>query len=324
MSSTMNENPAAFVQHVPVFVIFTEGALASTGATFFSNPFEVMKTRLQLQGELMKQGSYHKKYDGMLSGMVKVASQEGVLALQKGLWASMIHQVVQNGLRFGSYPYVKAAVADVTGLSPGLPVNILSGCSVGVAGAIVGNPFMMLKTRLQAAAKPTTGPDGGVVGHQHHYKGVWDGLRTIVREDGVKGLWVGVRPAMYRTMVFSAAQLATYDAVKTSASVNLSLSENDVRVHAIAGAASALVVTGTMNPLDVILTRSYNNGKSHIKAKSASVPGIMREIVAVEGVQGLYKGSFALWSRLAPHFICTFILLEQLRNTRPYIWSATD
>ena len=325
-TSPGNPPPVTLGAGLPAFVVFGEGALASTGATVISNPFEVMKTRLQLQGELMKQGSYHKKYDGMLSGMVKVASQEGVLALQKGLWASMIHQVVQNGLRLGSYPHFKTFYESLNGGEANFGISVISGSSAGLVGAISSNPLMLVKTRLQSSSTPRVGGKAAnphqpsIVGYQHHYKGVWDGLRTVVREDGVKGLWFGVKPAMYRTVVGSGTQLSTYDAVKVFASEKLELPDTDVRVHIIAsGVASCAVVIG-MNPLDVILTRSYNNGKSHIKAKSASVPGIMREIVAVEGVQGLYKGSFALWSRLAPHFICTFVFLEQLRKVRPAIW----
>ena len=226
--------------------------------------------------------------------MAKVASQEGLMALQKGLWASMIHQVVQNGLRLGSYPYFKDFYESLNGGESAFYVNVISGSSAGLVGAVSSNPLMMVKTRLQSSSslKPKASAKGSsAVGFQHHYKGVFDGLRQIVAEGGVKGLWFGVKPAMYRTVVGSGTQLSTYDAVKDYASMKLGIPDTDVRVHIIAsGMASCAVVIG-MNPLDVILTRSYNNGSQHIKAKSTSVPGIMREIVAVEGVQGLYKGS---------------------------------
>lgn len=41
------------------------------------------------------------------------------------------------------------------------------------------------------------------VGVQHAYKGTWDGLRSIVRSDGVKGLWRGVDASMLRTAMGS-------------------------------------------------------------------------------------------------------------------------
>lgn len=44
---------------------FVLGALASCGAVTVSNPMEVVKTRLQLQGELQKAGIYEKQYRGL-------------------------------------------------------------------------------------------------------------------------------------------------------------------------------------------------------------------------------------------------------------------
>src|SRR5690606_7348133 len=46
-------------------VQFVLAALASCGAVTFSNPMEVVKTRLQLQGELQRSGVYVKQYKGL-------------------------------------------------------------------------------------------------------------------------------------------------------------------------------------------------------------------------------------------------------------------
>lgn len=44
----------------------------------------MVKTRLQLQGELAKQGT-PKAYGGMLDCALKMSRNEGILSLQKGL-----------------------------------------------------------------------------------------------------------------------------------------------------------------------------------------------------------------------------------------------
>jgi solute carrier family 25 protein 34/35 len=66
-----------------------------------------------------------------------------------------------------------------------------------VLAAIVGNPLFLVKARMQAYSPFNP------VGVQHAYKGTWDGLKSIVKVDGVKGLWRGVDASMLRTAMGS-------------------------------------------------------------------------------------------------------------------------
>ena len=50
----------------------------------FSNPAEVAKTRLQLQGELVKSGGV-KVYQNTLDVLIKTGRNEGIRGIQKGL-----------------------------------------------------------------------------------------------------------------------------------------------------------------------------------------------------------------------------------------------
>lgn len=290
--------------------LMAEGATASCMAAVVSNPFEVMKTRLQLQGELRKRGEYTVEYNGMVRGMIKIAKTEGIRALQKGIAASFCHQIAQNGTRLGLYPAIKENCERIVGTS-GVAVNVGAGAAAGVLGAVVSSPFFMIKTRLQAQGNP--GASGHTVGVQYQYSGVGDALVTIFREKGVRGLFHGTTSACWRTAVGSASQLATYDGCKERAMSYLDLPSHDVKVHLIAAAFAALAITVTMNPLDVVMTRSYNNDKH---SYSTNVLSSLLKVVKIEGIEGLYKGSVALWARTAPHTICTFLCLEQIRSIR--------
>ena len=68
-----------------VWAQFLQGSLASCGAVTVSNPFELIKTRLQIQGELMKSGVYVKAYRGMFHAISETVKREGfgVKGLQK-------------------------------------------------------------------------------------------------------------------------------------------------------------------------------------------------------------------------------------------------
>lgn len=290
----------------------SEGALASCMAAVFSNPFEVMKTRLQLQGELQKKGHYVVEYRGMIHGMIKIAREEGIHALQKGILASFAHQTVQNGVRLGCYPAVKELCTEISG-RPGFATNIVAGALIGVFSAVVSSPFFLVKTRLQAQSNVAS--SGHAVGVQHHYTGVRHALYSIYAENGMRGLFHGVRAAGWRTGVGSASQLATYDGSKAHAMGLFHLPADDFRVHLAAASLAAMAITVTMNPLDVVMTRSYNSNATNA-AYGNNMLSALLQVLRVEGLEGLYKGSSALWARTAPHTVCTFLFLEQIRTFR--------
>ena len=56
-----------------------------------------MKTRLQLQGELGKVVGAHHHYKGVADTFVRMAREEGILSLQKGLTPGIIYQVTERG-----------------------------------------------------------------------------------------------------------------------------------------------------------------------------------------------------------------------------------
>lgn len=63
-----------------------------------------------------------------------------------------------------------------------------------LTAASLGSPLFLIKARMQAYSPVLP------VGAQHYYKNSWDALSTIVRTDGVKGLWRGVSAAILRTV----------------------------------------------------------------------------------------------------------------------------
>jgi solute carrier family 25, member 34/35 len=60
---------------------------------------QVIKTRLQLQGELAKKGAAVEPYKNFLQGFVQIAKHDGYLALQRGLSASLCFQFILNSCR---------------------------------------------------------------------------------------------------------------------------------------------------------------------------------------------------------------------------------
>ena len=55
----------------------TQGALASCMAVTVTNPLEVVKIRLQLQGELIRRGNFKVVYRNLPHGMYYISKHEG-------------------------------------------------------------------------------------------------------------------------------------------------------------------------------------------------------------------------------------------------------
>lgn len=77
---SINEHPASDAD-----MDFLLGGLAATSAGVFSNPFDVIKTRQQLQGELQQQIRGAKQpYGSQWQAIKSIVRAEGLTGLQKG------------------------------------------------------------------------------------------------------------------------------------------------------------------------------------------------------------------------------------------------
>lgn len=75
------------------------GGTSAMFATLFTNPIEVVKTRLQLQGELVSRGRQAVVYKNVPHGLFTIAKNEGIIALQNGLPAMLGFQFFLNTFR---------------------------------------------------------------------------------------------------------------------------------------------------------------------------------------------------------------------------------
>ncbi|KAJ3020345.1 Mitochondrial oxaloacetate carrier protein [Thoreauomyces humboldtii] len=319
---------------------FTIGALAACGAVTFTNPWEVVKTRLQLQGELEKRIARGdvaagvgkpKPYPNAIAAFGTIFRNEGVRGIQRGLAPAYVYQILLNGCRLGLYEPIKAGyVTMFDAISPGgkakspLPPMIFGGATAGLLGAFISSPLYLIKTRMQSYTTTNT-----VVGAQHSYvkEGTVKALRLIYGKEGVRGLWRGCDAAMLRTGIGSAVQLSSYESFKKiladSGWFKMHDGHGGLSLHLGASLITSLFVCLAMNPFDVASTRMYNqntaaDGKQGALYKSGV--DCLVKTVRAEGFTALYKGLSAHYLRIGPHTVLTFVFLEQFRKVGRFIF----
>ncbi|CCH42324.1 Mitochondrial oxaloacetate transport protein [Wickerhamomyces ciferrii] len=285
---------------------FIAGGLAACGAVTFTNPIELVKTRMQLQGEL-SHSNQAKVYKNPIQALGKIYSNEGIKGVQKGLVCAYIYQIGLNGCRLGLYEPSRNILNSVFYPSQdphsvqNVPINVAAGALSGIAGAIIGSPLFLIKTRMQSYSTKIA------IGEQTHYKNFLDGLVSIYsKEGGIPGLFRGVDAAIIRTGMGSSVQLPIYNYLKQFLQKNEIVSEG-AGLHLISSTFAGFGVGIVMNPGDVVLTRMYNQKGDLYKGPI----DCFIKTIKYEGVFALYKGFGAQLLRIAPHTILTLTFMEQ-------------
>lgn len=300
-------------QKISTFGGFLAGGLAACGAVTFTNPIELVKTRMQLQGELSSTKA-PKIYKNPIQALFLIYKNEGLKGIQKGLVCAYIYQLGLNGCRLGLYEPTRNVLNsifysdhnDVRHVQ-NIPINVAAGAISGIAGAIVGSPMYLVKTRMQSYSSQIQ------IGEQTHYKNAWQGLRLIYKAEGIKGLFRGVDAAILRTGAGSAAQLPLYNFTKYEMMKSHLFPDQGPGLHLSASVVAGFGVGIVMNPWDVILTRVYNQKGDLYKGP---VDCFIKTIKS-EGIFALYKGFGAQILRIAPHTVLTLMFMEQ---TMPLIY----
>ena len=166
--------------------------------------------------------------------------------------------------------------------------------------------WAQVKTRLQLQSAHFT------TLNQHNYNsGVLGAFRSIVRQEGARGLMRGTTAQMLRVGVGSAVQLSTYESCNELVRES-GVAKDGVPLYFASSLVSGFLLSLAMNPVDVVCTRMYNQGAS--AGLYSSPVDCLVKMFRAEGVRGLYKGWLAQYARLAPHTTLTFICFEQFKN----------
>ena len=124
---------------------FAIGAVAAVCAGFFTNPIDVIKIRLQLQGELEARGTYKRIYRNTFHAAYQIARHEGVLALQSGLVPALGFQMVLNGIRLGGYNLAKRNQLTVNEAGQvNVARSLLVSAGTGCVGSALASPLYLV------------------------------------------------------------------------------------------------------------------------------------------------------------------------------------
>lgn len=282
---------------------FVEGGIASIVAGCSTHPLDLIKVRMQLQGEVQASTfAAAATRRGPVSVGIQILRTEGTAALFSGVSAAILRQTLYSTTRMGLYDIMKTKWSDPNSQIFPLHRKIAAGLIAGGIGAAVGNPADVAMVRMQA--------DGRLpVDLRRNYKNVGDAVKTMVRTEGLGSLWRGSSLTVNRAMIVTAAQLATYDEVKETMMDKFGMKDG-LGTHVLSSFTAGFVAAVASNPVDVIKTRVMN---MKVGMYSGPLDCAMKTIKA-EGPMALYKGFVPTVTRQGPFTVVLFVTLEQVRK----------
>lgn len=135
-------------------------------------------------------------------------------------------------------------------------------------------------------------------------------LARVTRESGLAGHYRGVSALFVRGGAIAAGQLSGYDAAKRTVRANGLREGPHTHVACSLFAAGCAAVLSL--PPDIILNRYQGAPTRGVQYES--VGACLSELVRSEGVGALFRGLGPQYGKLAPIFLLTLPLYEQLRR----------
>lgn len=248
------------------------GSIAGSVEHMAMFPVDTLKTRMQVIG-----GSYPAPSIGLRQVLGSILKMEGPAGLYRGIAAMGLGAGPSHAVYFSVYELCKDF------FSAGNPNNsaahAVSGVFATVASDAVITPMDMVKQRLQLKSSP--------------YKGVMDCVKRVLMEEGIQAFYASYRTTVVMNAPFTAVHFATYEAAKRGlmeVSPENADDENLV-VHATAGAVAGALAAAVTTPLDVVKTQLQCQGVCGCdRFSSGSIRDVIETIVKKDGYGGLMRG----------------------------------
>ena len=268
------------------------GGVAGAVSRTIVSPFERLKLLFQMQG-------VPPKYTGVLQGLRLIHAEDGMKGYFRGNLSNVIRITPASAFQFFFYDcFKKLFFGERKDLHP--LERLGAGGFAGMTACLLTYPLDFLRARLTL--------QGGTNGEA--YKGIWHGLSTVAKTEGLKGVYKGLWPSLVGIFPYIGIDFAVYETLRTNLPPSMHNERGESSRVALfcCGAAAGIAGQTCAYPLDLVRRRMQVQGFANT---AYTYPGgifaTMKQIVRAEGIQGLYKGMIPNYVKVVPAVSVSFM-----------------
>lgn len=283
------------------------GGIAGAFSKTCTAPLARLTILFQLQGMQTDIGSLGRP--SIVREASRIAFEEGIRAFWKGNGVTIVHRLPYSAISFYSYEKYKRFLLDITGtegrqesLGVGMGTNLLAGGGAGLTAASSTYPLDLIRTRLAAQR------------NERYYKGIGHALRTIRRDEGMKGLYKGMGTTLLGVGPNIAINFCVYDTLKSFWTVGRS-DYSGPWTSLVCGSVAGITSSTVSFPLDLVRRRMQLEGAGgKAPIYKSGILGTFMHIVKTEGWSGLYRGILPEYLKVVPSVGIVFMTYESIKR----------
>ncbi|XP_062974126.1 solute carrier family 25 member 47 [Elgaria multicarinata webbii] len=261
---------------------FIAGAIGGGVSAAVGYPLDTIKVRIQTESTY--RGIWHcikdtyrtERVPGFYRGVsMTVFMASFISSFSFGLYKSILSNICR--LRYGSADR-KPSRVDIS----------FAGCATGAVRVVLISPAEIAKVRLQIQKEPSPSTASShLLFAKPKYQGAVHCLRTIVKEEGLGGLYKGSLALLCRDCHSVATYFLTYSAL-CDWFTPAGKEKPDLWAVLISGGCAGVVAWAAATPMDVIKSRMQADGEG--QRKYSGLIHCARDSIREEGLKVLFKG----------------------------------
>ncbi|KAH7928502.1 hypothetical protein BV22DRAFT_1126480 [Leucogyrophana mollusca] len=276
---------------------FIAGGFGGVSAVLVGHPFDLTKTRLQTAAPGV--------YTGAIDVVRKTLARDGVTGMYRGMVPPLLGVTPIFAVSFWAYDASKKLIFSLT---PNRKTETLSTAELATAGFLSAVPTTLVTAPVERAKVLLQVQGQG--GSSQQYKGVFDVMRHLYKEGGIRSIFRGTGATLARDGPGSAAYFAAYEVTKKALTSGDSSSELNLGAIILAGGTAGVAMWSLAIPPDVLKSRLQS-------APTGTYSGFFdcaQKTIAQDGVTALWKGFGPAMARAFPANAATFLGVEASRK----------